>query len=149
MGLYIGTIGLIYPNYFEMRTEDTFSKRFFPILALIGAYLSFWLVRKMIEKRKLTLSDWGIQYFVGKKLILGASWKNLERIWSRYPISIGAHEMIIVIKRDSDRSGWLKDYGYIIEYLSKKERITAFKKMAEFARKFGIEIKDDLGYLEK
>jgi hypothetical protein len=90
-------------------------------------------------RNELQISDRGIQYRVGKKLELGAPWDKIKCIRTIYP---GFCDIIQINKKEHS-------YPYAIVFMHKKERIEAFKKMAEYAQKYDIEIDDQLGYLNK
>jgi hypothetical protein len=96
-----------------------------------------WYGGKKLIRRKLQINNWGIQYFIGEKLELGVSWKNVGIIESGYdPIA----RAIFVIKKGSK-------YAYPIEKISGKQLHEAFKIMVDYANKYDIQIKDKFNWL--
>jgi hypothetical protein len=104
----------------------------------IAIILLGYFLRKLLIKRELKINRHGIEYKVGKRSMLNNEWNKFKLIRNRD----GAKEIIEIFEKD-------KDWPFVIRDVHPKERIEAFKKMAEYARKYDIKIDDQLGYLNK
>ena len=89
--IIIGIIGFIYVliNFFFFSEQNitginlyTFAAIILIIIVFAIIFLSYSLFQDIFRERKLKISDWGIEYLIGEKIEITASWRNISLIRS-------------------------------------------------------------------
>jgi hypothetical protein len=124
------------PEFLKPEARD--SKNIYIAVSIVCIGFGFFWLWFRLLKREIQLNKWGVQYKVGKKIKIKFPWNIIGCIQNQY---VGG-DHIIIYKKGSK-------FPHNIYWMHPKERIEAFKKMAEYAKKYNIEIDDQLGYLNK